>query len=450
MKKIIFFLIIILIPSFILAEDITNKSTILINNKKCNQKIIDNNENTFINISKNDLITITNLENIYGLYIIYELKSSPGKLIVDNQNIEIGQNDFLHEYIDIQKLPKTKKITINYNNDVKIAEIHLLGQGKLPSFVEIWQKPLNKADLLLFSTHSDDEHLFFAGLLPTYVDKGAWVQVAYLTNHNDNPQRLHEQLHGLYTVGIRNYPIMGIVPDAYSTNLEKAIKNMNKSGLSLDDGINYIVQLLRRFKPLVVVTHDEKGEYSHGQHILSAYLLKIALDKANDSNYHLESYQKYGTWNVLKTYIHLYQNNKIIMDYDTPLSSFNNKTAYEISKEGYAKHLSQQYTWFTKWLNGKNNEYTKSTDIEKYSPNEFGLYRNLVSEDIDKNDVLENITYYKDQVKDTIKIEKKEINKTTKEKNYNKMDVIIGISLILLSLFATIILIIYTKRSNIK
>ena len=85
------------------------------------------------------------------------------------------------------------------------------------------------------------------------------------------------------------------------------------------------------------------------------------------------------------------------MDYDSQLDYFNGKTAYEVSKEGYSKHLSQQWTWFTDWINGKNNEYTKATDIKKYSPLQYGLFYSNVGEDIEKNDMFENLVYYKTQ-----------------------------------------------------
>jgi LmbE family N-acetylglucosaminyl deacetylase len=43
------------------------------------------------------------------------------------------------------------------------------------------------ADLVLFSAHGDDEHLFFAGLLPTYAEeRGYRVQVVYLTDHRND------------------------------------------------------------------------------------------------------------------------------------------------------------------------------------------------------------------------------------------------------------------------
>ena len=321
--------------------------------------------------------------------------------------------------------------------DVKIGEIYIIGEGEIPEYVEIWEPPLdNNTDLLLFSTHSDDEQLFFLGLLPTYVAKGANVQVVYYVNHNDNPKRLHEQLHGLYTVGIRNYPVIGFIPDAYSESLNGAIKNIEKAGLTVDDAVNYQVEMIRRFKPSVVVGHDELGEYSHGQHILNTHTLKIALEKTNNKTYHEESYNKYGLWDTPKTYLHLYKENQIVMDYDTPLKYFDGLTAYEVSKKGYSKHNSQQWTWFTKWINGANNSYTKSTDIKTYSPNQFGLYKTLVGEDTLKNDMFENITYRKDIVEKENNLQE-EVKENIKEiienpTNYTKYIVPIGIVLTIL------------------
>ncbi len=430
MKKLLFILL-ILIPNITLAADITNNSIYTIDNVNTN-KIQDNKESTYITINKGTNIKITSTEDIYGLYIIYERASSKGSITnIDKSNV-IGENDFLHEYINVQeKIGVNKEVNINYENDVKIADIYVLGNGELPSYVEVWHNPVNEADLLLFSTHSDDEQLFFLGLLPTYVARGASVQVVYFTNHYDNPKRLHEQLHGLYTVGITNYPIIGIIPDAYSESLEGALKNINKANLTEDDALKFEVAMLRRFKPQVVVGHDEKGEYSHGQHILNTYILKMAIEKANNPEYDTDSFNKYGLWDTPKVYLHLYKENPIVMNYDIPLDYFDGKTAYEVSKEGYSKHLSQQWTWFTAWINGKNNEYTKATDIKTYSPTEFGLYRSLVGEDINKNDMLENITLRKDIIiKDDDNIsDNKDINdnKNNNNNNFNFLYLIIPI-----------------------
>ena len=215
MKKLLLLGLFLIFPTFVFADDITNTSNIFLDDEKINSKITDDKENTYITINKDNIIKIQNTESIYGLYIIYELNSVQGTIQNSIKNNIIGENNFLHEYINVdEKIGNSNEITLTYNENVKIAEIYVLDNNKLPDFVEVWNNPLNEADLLLLSTHSDDEQLFFLGLLPTYVAKGAKVQVAYFVNHNDNPKRLHEQLHGLYTVGIRNYPIIGEIPDA--------------------------------------------------------------------------------------------------------------------------------------------------------------------------------------------------------------------------------------------
>ena len=417
--------LLILIPTKVKASDITKETNILINEKAINKKAIDGKESTYVNIKQNTTITIKSEQDIYSLYIVYEYSSKTGTLTGNEKTADVGQNNFLHEYINVnESIGPAKELEITYKEDVKIADIYVLGEGELPDFVEIWQPLCEVADLLLFSTHSDDEQLFFLGLLPTYVARGAYVQVVYFANHNDAPNRLHEQLHGLYTVGVRNYPIMGIIPDAYSETLKGAIYNLKSAGLTEEDALKFQVEMMRRFKPQVVVGHDEKGEYSHGQHILNTHLLKQAIYKANDSLYDEASFNKYGNWQISKLYLHLYEENPIIMDYDTPLEYFNGKTAYEVSKEGYSKHLSQQWTWFTDWINGKNDNYTKATDIKTYSPLKYGLFFSNVGEDIQKNDMFENIKYYKVQEAEEEQRQKEqdefEKHKTEKDKNKSK------------------------------
>lgn len=103
------------------------------------------------------------------------------------------------------------------------------------------------------------------------------------------------------------------------------------------------------------------------------------------------------------------------------------KTAYEVSKKGYSKHLSQQWTWFTDWINGKNNKYTKATEIKTYSPLKYGLYYTNVGEDIQKNDMFENITYYKTEFEEAEKLKEDEdkniIEEQTEWKEQNNIKI---------------------------
>jgi LmbE family N-acetylglucosaminyl deacetylase len=422
MKRKLLLLVVLLFPFAINAKEITNISTIKLDGSAISSYATDNKERTYTTIKKDQTITIESNEIIKGIYIEYEISGGSGVLSNDTSATTFGINEFAHDYIDVSKLlGDSKKVSLKYNSKVSLTDIHVIGEGELPSFVEIWEAPAEKADLLLFSTHSDDEQLFFSGLMPHYVAKGAIVQVVYFANHKSNQVRYHELLHGLYTVGVRHYPIIGDIPDEWADDLKEAIRNAKAVGITEQDAMDFVVEQIRRFKPLVIVGHDEKGEYGHGQHIFCTYILERAIDNANDSTYHTESYEKYGKWATKKVYIHLYPKNKIVMEYDTPLDYFNGKTAFNVSQEGFRKHNSQQYTWFRKWMYGKDTPITKSTQIKTYSPREYGLFRSLVGPDNEKNDMFENLDFYKN-IDDVETYFNKEVEQTIAEEPMVKVE----------------------------
>lgn len=429
MKKLFIFLL--LIPMIVNAEeriDFLENTSIFIN-ENATTKLSDNNYSTYITLNSEDTITIENTEMFNYVYIIYYVESMTGTINYNDTSTKVGENQFLHECIKLDE--ETNKITINYDNYVRIKEIFLFNET-LPNWVQTWNQPLDKADILLFSTHSDDEHLFFAGLIPSMIASGKNIQVVYLTHHNDNPKRLDEQLNGLWAVGLRNYPVLGAFPDAYSESLNGATNNLAYAGFSLDDVINFQIDIIKRFKPLVVVNHDEAGEYSHGQHILNTHALKEALNLLEDE------------YKPEKVYLHLYAENPITMNYDIPLEYYNGMTAYEVSKLGYAEHDSQQYTWFTDWLKGKNNEYTKATDIKTYSPTKFGLYysKNGNYETLDNDlfydvEIISNEDAIEDnQVNEPVK---EEIEEPTNNEIDYKIPIIIVSSLIGIALIIILI-----------
>ena len=219
-----------------------------------------------------------------------------------------------------------------------------------------------------------------------------------------NHQRPHEQLDGLWTVGVRNYPVMSDFPDLYAESkdrnvaFEQAERVFASVGVTYDDFISYISECIRRFKPLVVVSHDLNGEYGHGTHVLCASALTEAVTYAADETKYTDSAQKYGVWNIEKLYLHLYQENQIQMNYDIPLESFGGKTAFEVSQEGFQCHKSQHWTWFYKWMYGTSDQpIKKATDILTYSPCQFGLYYTNVGNDVTGGDFFENVKSYEER-----------------------------------------------------
>lgn len=408
MKKKVLLLIIMLFPLWVNAKDITNKCKISLNNSEIS-KITDDNHATYVTRNKYTDIKFECEENIKNVYIKYHDHSVKGKILFSNSENIIGQNNYLHELIKLND--NINSFTISYDDDYSIADIYLYSDDDMPYMVQDWQTLEDgKADFMLFTTHADDEQLFFAGLLPTYVNQKKNIQVVYFTRHFNNVLRYHELLDGLWAVGVKYYPVVSDFPDAWATTKEGALLNIEKAGFTIEDLINYEVTQIRKYKPYVVVGHDERGEYSHGQHILNTFILEKAYELAFDDSYDEETKNKYGLWNISKLYLHLYEENSLCLDYDKPLEAFDGKTAYEVSKIGYSYHLSQQYTWFTAWLNGQNNEYTSSKDIKTYSPCKFGLYYTNVEPDTVKEDLFENVIDTKN---------KKDVNKTDDKQSLN-------------------------------
>ena len=347
-------------------------------------------------------LTIESFESFSALYLMFDLEYGQ-YTITDNLSGMIylaGQNNFLHEYVTFDE--PTTSVTIDFTKKpVALSEIQTFTQGTPPRDIQVWQAPLDgKADLLLLSAHGDDDHLFFAGLLPLYAkERGYDVQVAYLTDHrNLTTVRTHEMLNGLWTVGVRNYPVFGSFIDFRVDDLNQTYERYAKNGTSKEELLGFVVEQLRRFKPKVVVSHDFDGEYGHGMHRMYTDLLVQALDIIPNENMHPSSAQKYGTWEVQKTYIHLYKQNPILMEYDVPLKSFNGMSAFEVSQLlGFPCHESQQDGLESGgYIYGLDGQIKTSKDITLNSPCEFGLYRTTVGPDILCNDFMENIVSNQD------------------------------------------------------
>ena len=355
----------------------------------------DTKENTYADTEgfETSVITLSNEAGIAHVYVIFDKVYGEWSLSDGNTTVTVGKDGFLHEYIDTVKLFGTAPttLTLTFENDAYVADVYGFTRGTLPDWVQVWEAPLEKADILLLSSHSDDEQLFFAGILPYYaVERDVDVQVVYLISHFDTHDRPHEQLNGLWEVGIRNYPVISEFPDLFSESLEDAISAFEKKGYTYDDFTSYIVENIRRFKPQVLITHDIEGEYSHGTHILCTDVVISSLEKLSNPDFCPESADKWGTWDVPKTYLHLYGENQITMNWDIPLESFGGMTAFEVTQEAFRLHKSQHWTWFYSWIYGKDgSSITKASQIKTYSPCLYGLYRTTVGADVTGGDFLE-------------------------------------------------------------
>ncbi len=381
------------------ARDITEEATLTVTDGVYAPEILwDNNPDNAVTVDEGCALTLEHPEGFGSLYFIFHMEYN-GYTVTNNDTGAVhilGEKQFLHEFVDLTAVfgDAPKSITISFpNGNAQLREIYAYTTGAVPAFVQQWKEPAdNKADLVLFSTHGDDEQLFFAGLLPYYAGElGYQVQVCYLTSHRkDNPDRMHEMLNGLWTVGVTTYPVFGEFDDFRLDSLGQTYSGFAARGWSREELLSYVVEQIRRFKPLVAVGHDVYGEYGHGQHRVYTDLLMDALEISNDPSQYPELAEKYGLWDVPKTYLHLYWENKIVMDWDKPLEKFDGMTAFEVTKFlGFPCHKSQQQD-FAYFLWGA----TKATETSGCSPAYYGLYRTTVGLDVEKNDFFENLTTY--------------------------------------------------------
>ena len=356
----------------------------------------------------NASMTIEYESGLGSLYFIFEKAYGP-YTVTDNgsgESITCGEYGFMHEFIDLEASFGTapSSVTVSFPNSVCINELSVYTPGEVPDTVQKWSAPVEDGtDLILFSTHGDDEQLFFAGLLPYYAGElGYQVQVVYLTDHTNQvgTRRMREMLAGLWAVGVTTYPVFGSFADFKTEDKDAAYQTFKALGSSREELLGFVVEQIRRFNPLVVVGHDFEGEYRHGQHMVYAELLAEALEISNDESYYPELAEQYGLWDVPKAYFHLYEENEIVMDWDQPLEKFGGLTAFQVTQQlGFPCHKSQQNTWFYRWIYGDYGEVTQASQLEKYSPCHYGLYRSTVGDDVEKNDFFENLNTYAEQAR---------------------------------------------------
>ena len=394
------------------AENVTSIKLLTDSSGFFNTKAIFDNNQMSGNLSKeNARITLTYDDGIGSIYLLFRQRNQP--LTVTNHDTgesrTVGEDLFLHEFVDLTVLFGTSphSVTVQFGTEpVYLAELTVFTPGEVPDSVQKWNPPVEgEADLLLLSAHSDDEQIFFAGTIPYYgVHKGYNVQVVYVCDHhNFEAYRVHEMLDGLWAVGLRTYPVIGNFPD-YKTEYSSAMNNhygkinyayrfYQSRGITRDDLVAFTVEQLRRFKPKVAITHDFAGEYGHSQHMVCADVLAEAVSVSMDPSKFSEQLDIYDVWDVPKTYIHLYEENPIVLDcLDTPLECFKGLTAYEVSKTiGFPCHKSQ-YQAVNRYL-----APYKTAQEMKFSSASFGLLRSTVGEDVQRNDFFENVLTHAQQ-----------------------------------------------------
>ena len=312
---------------------------------------------------------------IKAAYIVWNENPS-GYTVSAGEEVQSFDGEFLHQTVIFGEPVKEFSVDMPYGGE--ICDIYVFEDTDFPDFVQTWQEPWQQADIMILSAHGDDEFLMFGGTIPYYAKElGLKVQVAYMTTHWDEQPRPHEVLDGLWAAGVRNYPVIGIIPDIPYQPIWTLSEAM--ALYDTDAVLEWFVKQVRRFKPSVLITHDVNGEYGHGAHKLAAKIVMDGVELTSDAERFPDSAEMYGVWDVPKTYLHFWQENAITMDWEIPLDSFGGITAREAAQYCYGFHRSQ-HVW------GYSVNYGEDWDCRQ-----FGLYRTLVGTD-ESADFMEHIT----------------------------------------------------------
>ena len=360
-----------------MASDITKNSKFKLSEGKASVLTDNKSTTTWSNTKAGKMrITLPANDTAGGLFIEWGKKPSVYSIKeYDSGNNELAAHDestYPGYSFVIPLNPETKRLEFAFKKKVTISTIRIFSAGDLPDGIQNWQPPLEKADLMVISAHQDDEFLYFGGTIPYYNSvEGKAVQVVYMANCGR--ARYGEALTGLWAVGMRNYPDFVGLQDKKSTSLKQA-----KTIWKENTVIKQIVIRIRKYKPDVIVTHDLKGEYGHGAHMLTAEATQKAIEMAADPTKYPDSANTYGVWQVSKLYLHLLSDQQIKMDWTVAAPELGGQTPAEMAKLGYAAHKSQH----------KSFTYE---DGGKYDNSLFGLSFSNVGEDVEKNDFFEHI-----------------------------------------------------------
>ena len=349
--------------------------------------ISDDDYSTTVKLYSGNKIVVTSDSPMQGIYLEWDRVPSEWLLIENDKTSTFGTHGFLHEYAALSSPGNT--VTIEAEDSMTLCSIRAVPVGTDPKTIaQVWEEPTEKTDFLVFATHSDDEILFLGGVLAKYGGgEGLSVQVAYLTEFwSTEPVREHEKLDGLWESGIRRYPVDGGFRDHYAEDLDAALLKYDH-----DKILSWTVETIRRFKPLIVVTQDLNGEYGHGGHRLLAKCVTEAVEGSSDPSFYPASAEKYGVWEVKKTYLHLYPENTITLDLREPLPAMGGRSALEVARDAYKKHVSQQKYWF--YVTDDPKDYRAS----EINCSKFGLFRTTVGNDTGMNEMTENIITYEDE-----------------------------------------------------
>ena len=361
------------------AEDITAQAQFHVKWREVDlANLMDNNYKTEWRSQDKDKaileITLPADQPCHGLYAL--IGSELEYLVVETENagiwvpLPMQEERFNALYLQLDGQTHLRLRTAR--DELRIMELRLFGPGEPPENVVRFTATTDKADLMILACHPDDDVLWMGGLMPIYAGQlGMKVQMAYMTALY--PFRRCEAMDALWFLGVRQGPVFLGFPDRGGITYWQATElwgGRRETALA-------IARQIRRYRPEVLVTQDAKGEYGHTQHRAMSAACTLAVKMAADPNE--RALRDLPVWDVKKYYIHLYEEDSLSLDMERPLSAFGGENAFNLAKQAFLFHVSQQPSRFEMDLDGPNDMRKYGLAHTTVGPDEehIGLFEHL-------------------------------------------------------------------------
>ena len=320
---------------------------------------------------KNPTLEISGSEPLYGLYLCFQNMPESYEIQVMNggswETLCEG-NGFVHAYYALDGVTDVRVYALGTGKQIMgFNEVYVFGKGRVPGWVQQWEKTPEKSDLLFVVAHPQEELLYLGGAIPYYAaEQERTVAVACMSYANTT--RRSELLNGLWSMGYRNYPVIGGFRTAQAKGVQSAYKTIDKQhGETVL--LSWLSGVLEQTKPEVVVGPDVNGEGNNGQRMMLADACRKAFRTAGD-------------WQPQKLYLHLYGNSgdQVVFDWNQPLEKLGGRTGMGLAYYGCLFHKTQD-----------DQERSVYREGITYANNTFGLAESLVGPDLVHQDLLENV-----------------------------------------------------------
>lgn len=277
-------------------------------------------------------------------------------------------------YYDLE--PEVSGMTIRSGDtDNGLNKLRIYEKGKVSHVVQKWQDIPEKVDMMMILPHMNDETLYFSGVLSQLSAQGKDVLVVYMTG--DERKKHAEALDCLWTHGVRIHPVFVGFMDYKVDSYSKAEWLWGE-----ENTYRAMVGLIRKYQPDVVLTQDWNGEYGHYQHVMTSRYCVKSVEVAGDASVFPDIAEAYGTWDVPKLYLHLWdEENRLDLNFGAEMDALEGRSPMEVAFIAMDKHQSQLH----------NPTYSLLVDGKQYDCTWFGLYRSTVGPDEEKNSFFEHI-----------------------------------------------------------